>query len=154
MGASGASAWVLAALVTVSAAPAPITAAGADDARYRELRRVIDRNVGHAHMVRGANMHTVIALRECVSEADVPLLARMVADRDHVTQLTAARVLTDLGRAGVDALRRAREQTTDARTRGVVDDALWYRGQPEHRPLREYPLTPAERQRIRGCPSH
>jgi hypothetical protein len=137
----GVGAWA----TVVGAAPAP------EDLRYRELRRVINRNVGYAHLTRGTNMYTVIALRECVSDADVPVLARMLLDRDHVVQLTVARVLTDLGPPGVDALRRARARAQDPRARGVIDDALWYRGQPEHQPLRDHPLSPAERQRIRGC---
>jgi hypothetical protein len=96
-------------------------------------------------------VYTVIALRECVSERDVPLLTRMLEDHDHVTQLAVARVLTDLGQPGLEALRGARSGARDARTRGVIDDALREVGQPEHRPLGSYPLTPAERRRIRGC---
>jgi hypothetical protein len=140
---------VLVALVGATGDPA--RADDGDAARYRELRRVIDRNVGHGHMTRGANMYTVIALRECVSERDIPLLTRMLEDRDHVTQLAVARVLSDFGEPGLTALREARAVTRDARARGVIDDALWYVGQPEHRPLGEYPLTPEERRRIRGC---
>ena len=40
--------------------------------RYDELKRVIDRNTGYAHMTRGMNMYTLIALRECVTEIDIP----------------------------------------------------------------------------------
>ena len=56
---------------------------------------MIDRNTGFAHMTRGMNMYTLVALRSCVSERDIPVLARMLADRDHVTQLSAANVLAD-----------------------------------------------------------
>lgn len=140
---------MLTAVVVLGSPPAGATPA--EDARYRELRQVVQRNVGHAHGTRGMNMSTVIALRECVAEADLPALGRMLRDRDRVVQLAAARVLTDLGPPGVDVLRRARAKASDPRTRGLIDDALWYRGQPAHRPLREHPLTPAERQRIRGC---
>ena len=144
--------------VVMAVAAIALTAAGAgaapvrEDLRYRELRRIVNRNAGHAHLTPGATMHTAIALRECVSGADIPVLGRMLFDRDHVVQLTVARVLTDLGRPGLDALRRARARADqEPRARGVIDDALWYRGQPEHRPLRDHPLSPAERQRIRGC---
>ena len=52
-------------------------AAIADDrARDDELKRVIDRNTGFAHMTRGMNMYTLIALRSCVTERDVPVLTR------------------------------------------------------------------------------
>ena len=61
---------------------------------------MIDRNTGFAHMTRGMNMYTLVALRSCVSERDIPVLVRMLADRDHVTQLSAANVLADMGEEG------------------------------------------------------
>jgi hypothetical protein len=41
--------------------------AGAES-RYDKLTRVINRNTGFAHMTRGVNMYTLIALRSCVSD--------------------------------------------------------------------------------------
>ncbi len=36
---------------------------------------MIDRNTGFAHMTRGMNMYTLVALLSCVSERDIPVLA-------------------------------------------------------------------------------
>jgi hypothetical protein len=86
-------------------------------ARYRQLRRVVDRSVGYAHMAPGWNMPTVIAPRGCVTEADAPLRARTIHDPDHpdhVVPLTAAAVLAALDQPEVAALRadRAVAETT------------------------------------------
>jgi hypothetical protein len=48
----------------------------------------------------------------------------MLADRDHVTQLSAANVLADMGEEGKRGLRQALAAATDVRTRSVIDDAL------------------------------
>jgi hypothetical protein len=126
--------------------------ARADDrSRYDELKRVIDRNTGFAHMTRGMNMYTLIALRSCVTEQDVPVLTRLLTDRDHVTQLSAANVLADLGEDGKRGLRQALAAAPDVRTRGVIEDALKEADSPTRRPIQAYPLTEPERQRIRGC---
>lgn len=112
---------------------------------------MIDRNTGFAHMTRGVNMYTLIALRSCVTEQDIPVLARLVADRDHVTQLASASVLADLGQNGMRALRQGLATAPDARTRGVIEDALREADSPTRRPIMDYPLSEQERRRIRGC---
>jgi len=112
---------------------------------------VIDRNTGFAHMTRGMNMYTLVALRSCVSERDIPVLARMLADRDHVTQLSAANVLADMGDEGKRGLRQGLAAATDVRTRSVIDDALREVESPTRRPIQDYPLSEQERKRIRGC---
>lgn len=119
--------------------------------RYEELKRVIDRNTGFAHMTRGMNMYTLVALRSCVTERDVPVLTAMLADRDHVTQLSAANVLADLGEDGHRALRRALAAAPDVQTRSVIEDVLRESAAPGRRPIKDYPLTDRERARIRGC---
>jgi hypothetical protein len=129
-----------------------LAAAIADDrSRYDELKRVIDRNTGFAHMTRGMNMYTLVALRSCVTEADLPVLTRLLTDRDHVTQLSAASVLADLGDEGKLVLRQALAAPPDIRTRSVIEDALREADAPTYRPIQDYPLTPEERKRIRGC---
>jgi hypothetical protein len=138
---------LFAALVMVGAC-ATLAAA---EPRYDELKRVIDRNTGFAHMTRGVNMYTLIALRECVGDADVPVLARMLRDRDHVIQLAAAGVLVDMGATGRQALQDARSGATDARTRMVIEDALRETESATRRPLAAYPLTEKERRGIRSC---
>src|SRR5262245_31265612 len=120
------------------------------DARADELKRVVNRNTGYAHMTRGVNMYTLIALRSCVTEIDIPVLTQMLGDRDHIMQLAAAGVLVDLGVAGQRALEAARSRATDVRTRSVIDDVLRERS-PDRRPLKDYPLSEQERKAIRGC---
>ena len=111
---------------------------------------MIDRNTGFAHMTRGVNAYTLIALRSCVTERDVPVLAQLLTD--HVTQLAAASVMADLGEDGRRGLQQALAKAPDARTRGVIEDALRETESPTRRPILDYPLSPPERQRIRGCP--
>jgi len=118
--------------------------------RTDELKRVVNRNTGYAHMTRGVNMYTLIALRSCVTENDIPVLTHMLDDRDYVMQLAAAGVLVDLGVAGQRALEAARSRATDVRTRSVIDDVLRERS-PDRRPLKDYPLSERERKSIRGC---
>ena len=119
--------------------------------RTAELRRVVNRNTGFAHMTRGVNMYTLIALRGCVTEVDIPALTEMLDDHDHVMQLAAAGVLVDLGVAGQRALEVARARAVDVRTRSVIDDALREAGSAERLPLKDYPLSEQERKSIRGC---
>ncbi len=126
-------------------------ARAAERSRYDELKRVIDRNTGFAHMTRGMNMYTLIALRSCVTEQDVPVLTQLLGDRDHVTQLAAAYVLADLGEDGKRGLRQTLAGAPDVRTRGVIEDALREAESPTRRPIQDYPLSQSERQRIRGC---
>ena len=121
--------------------------------RYDELRRVIDRNTGFAHMTRGMNMYTLIALRSCVGELDLPVLRRMLFDGDYVTQLSAAGVLVDMGAGGRAALASALSEAADARTRDTIRDALRESDDPQRRPLAAYPLSERERRGIRGCGS-
>jgi hypothetical protein len=119
--------------------------------RYDELKRVIDRNTGYAHLTRGMNVYTLIALRECVSDADIPVLTQLLSDRDYVTQMTAAGVLADMGSRGRKALEIAHMGPADARTRSVIEDALREADSPTRRPLADYPLTERERRGIRSC---
>src|SRR5262245_30725914 len=120
------------------------------DERADELKRVVNRNTGYAHMTRGVNMYTLIALKSCVTESDIPVLTHMLDDRDHVMQLAAAGVLVDLGAAGQRALEGARVRATDVRTRSVIDDALHEARSPDRRPLKDYPRRARARKSIRG----
>ena len=112
---------------------------------------MIDRNTGFAHMTRGMNMYTLVALRSCVTEQDIPVLTLMLADRDHVTQLSAANVLADMGDEGKRGLRQGLTAAKDVRTRSVIEDALREADSPTRRAIRDYPLSEQERRRIRGC---
>jgi hypothetical protein len=130
---------------------APFATSAAERSRADELKRVIDRNTGFAHMTRGVNMYTLVALRSCVSERDVPVLAQLLTDRDHVTQMAAASVMADLGEDGKRALQQALATAADTRTRSTIGDALREAESPTRRPILDYPLSPQERQRLRGC---
>jgi HEAT repeat protein len=138
-------------VVLLLATALPCAAGAAERSRYDELKRVIDRNTGFAHMTRGMNMYTLIALRSCETEEDIPVLTRLLTDRDHVTQLSAANVLVDLGDEGQRGLRQALAAAPDVRTRGVIEEALRDADSPTRRPIQDYPLSEQERQRIRGC---
>lgn len=136
---------------TVSIVLTIIFAAAAAASRYDELRKVIDHNTGFAHMTRGMNIYTLIALRSCVGDADLPVLRRMLFDPDYVTQLSAAGVLVDMGPAGRGALESALREATEHRARMTIQDALREADDPNRRPLSEYPLSDKERRAIRGC---
>jgi hypothetical protein len=74
--------------------------------RYGQLKCVINRHTGFAHMTRGMNMNTINALYREAGARDIPILVQMLDDRDHVTQMTAAQTLARMGDPGLRALRQ------------------------------------------------
>jgi hypothetical protein len=124
----------------------------AQSPRYRQLRRVIDRNTGFAHMTRGVNMYTVYALRSCVDDHDIPLLGDMLRDKDRITRMAVASVLADLGVEGKKVLQARLLAVKDYFDRSTFQEALDDAAKPDYRPILQYPLTNVERSRIRGCP--
>jgi hypothetical protein len=127
------------------------SASGQTAGRYAELRRVINRNTGFAHATRGVNMYTLYALRGCVTENDLPVLERLLSDKDRVTRMATADVLADLKPAGQDVLHAKLRETRDASERIMLQDALDYAQRLDYRPILQYPLGASERARIRGC---
>jgi hypothetical protein len=123
----------------------------AQSARYRELRRVVDSNTGFAHMTRGVNMYTLYALRSCVDESDLPVLGDMLRDRDRVTRMAASSVLVDMGRTGKQLVQSRLAQVTDFTEKSMLQESLDDAAKADYRPILEYPLSAAERARIRGC---
>jgi hypothetical protein len=119
--------------------------------RYGELRRVIDRNTGFAHATRGVNMYTLYALRGCDSQKDIPVLERLLGDKDRITRMAAADVLSDLGTAGQDVVRAKLMGTRDASEQIMLREALASAQKPDYRPILQYPLNASERAIIRGC---
>jgi len=119
--------------------------------RYDELKRVVNRNTGYAHMTRGVNMYTLIALRSCVTDGDIPVLMQMLSDRDRVLRLAAANVLVDMGALGRAALEQEATRPVDTDARMLIREALQEARVPERRALKDYPLTERERKSIRGC---
>lgn len=74
--------------------------------RYGQLKCVINHHTGFAHMTRGMNMNTINALRQASEPQDISVLVRMLDDRDHVTQMTAAQTLARMNESGLRALRQ------------------------------------------------
>jgi len=107
---------VLSALVALAAALScatpreAIAQPAASERRLHQLGRVVDRNVGHAHMTRGVNVCTTLALRDAVTDADIPVLARMLESKDSVHRLAAAYVLSVMGDSAVETLRARGER--------------------------------------------
>ena len=127
------------------------SASGQSTGRYAELRRIINRNTGFAHATRGVNMYTLYALRGCVTENDLPVLERLLSDKDRVTRMATAGVLADLRPAGQDVLRAKLSGTRDASERILLKDALDYAQGLDYRPILQYPLSASERAKIHGC---
>ena len=98
---------------------------------------------------RGVNAYTLYALRECVSENDIAALSEMLNDKDGPTRIAAMYVLADLGDPGRKALRETK--TNEASSRLEIQDAINESLTPDYRPILQYPMTEAERKRIRGC---
>ena len=131
-------------LLTIAAACDPES-----DSRYSLLKRVIDRNVGFAHMTRGVNMYTLYALRSCVTEEDFPVLNEMLNDRDRVTRLAVSAVLVDFGERGTQIVKDHAQHPIETGDRMLFEEAV---SEGAHRPpILSYPLTASERKRIRGC---
>jgi hypothetical protein len=124
---------------------------GQNAGRYAELRRVIDRNTGFAHATRGVNMYTLYALRGCVTEKDIPVLERLLHDKDRITRMAASRVLADLGPAGQEAVLALLAETKDASERIMLQEAADDAKKPDYRPILQYPLNESELANIRGC---
>lgn len=69
------------------------------------------------------NACTIMALRDAASDDDVPLLQRMLDDRDRVVALTALYVLPTMGDAGVVALRARVSPTKRGDAESAIQDA-------------------------------
>src|SRR5436853_7535494 len=74
--------------------------------RYGQLKCVINHHPGFAHLTPGMNMNTINALHQAVGSQDVPVLVRMLDDRDQVTQMTAAQALARMGEPGLQELQQ------------------------------------------------
>jgi hypothetical protein len=134
--------------------PFLVTSAGAQpSSRYRELKNIINANVGFAHATRGVNMYTLVALRSCVSTSDVVVLDQMLKDADPIVRMASAGVLVDLGTVGKQAVQGRLAKTVEPSERLKLMEALNDAALSTYRPILDYPLTKAERDRIRGCPA-
>ena len=123
----------------------------AQSGRYRELRRVIDRNTGFAHATRGVNMYTLYALRSCVSDGDLGVLSEMLRDKDRITRMATSAVLVDIGAEGMRVVQARFREVRDASEKLMLKDSLDTASTPGYRPILEYPLSDSEKARIHGC---
>ncbi len=98
--------------------------AASSDARYRELVKIVDRNTGFAHLTRGMNRYTVEALQNAVGENDVPVLRKMLADKDRIVIMTAANVLMQMSAQGRRAVYETLMTTANKETRDTVAEQL------------------------------
>ena len=130
-----------------------LVAQAQSSSRYRELKKVITANVGFAHESQGVNMYTLVALRGCVSAKDVGVLSQMLSDSDVIVKMASARVLVDLGSTGKAAVQQQIHKTPNVSDRSILGEAVKAVAEPTYRPILDYPLTKAERERIRGCSS-
>ena len=96
-------------------------------------------------------MYTLIALRSCVSAKDIGVLDSMLKDTDPIVRMASASVLVDLGTAGKQAVQDQLDKTVNPSERSTLTEGLTDAASPTYRPILEYPLTKAERNRIRGC---
>ena len=124
---------------------------GAQSDRYRELRRVIDRNTGFAHATRGVNMYTLYALRSCVSDGDLGVLSEMLRDKDRITRMATSAVLVDLSAEGTRVVQARFREVTDPSEKMMLKDSLDTASKSDYRPILLYPLSDSEKARIHGC---
>ena len=107
------------------------------EVRYRQLKKAVDRNVGHAHLTRGMNTETIRALKSATTAKDIPVLKKMLGDSDAVAAMTAANVLMEMGRDGraaayqslqslpADPRRRLTDQLTNMAMGSPAQVAAW-----------------------------
>jgi hypothetical protein len=108
-----------AALVWLAAA-----AQGDDAARYGEIRRLINANRHlSAHLVRAVDARTIKAVREKISQKDLPVLVRMMGDEDYGVASAASGLAATLGEAARPALAQA-TRSRDLALAGQARDAL------------------------------
>jgi hypothetical protein len=102
-------------------APAPPSAT-----RRRELEKVIDDNVGYAHLTRGMNGRTIDALDRSATEADFPVLTEILLGPDRVRAMTVAEVLKRRGAIGRPVLEAAagRVKDQDPERYQLIDERL------------------------------
>ena len=84
--------------------------AGAQDdgARYAELRQLIRSNRHMSpHMVMAVDARTIKAVRGRLSTKDIPVLVRMMGDKDYGVASAASALLATVGKPALPALEAA-----------------------------------------------
>jgi len=101
-------------------------------------------------MTRGIeHVHAHSRYRSCVTDADLPVLRRLLFDRDYVTQLSAP-AFSWTGAGGRAVLDQRPAEATEYRARSTIQDAL-REGRARATAAHAYPLDERERKRIRAA---
>jgi hypothetical protein len=106
-----------------AASAAPESTSARPSARYKALAKIIDRNVGHAHMTRGVNACTILALRDQVTDQDIEVLAQLLESNDSVHRLASGYVLSVLGPVAVSTLQTRGTRLGPGVTADLVADS-------------------------------
>ena len=111
--------WLLAALLCFA------QYAAADDAsRYRDIRKLINSNRHLSpHLVMAIDARTIKEVRKHISGDDIPVLVRMMGDKDYGVASAASGLLATLGEEARPALVRA-AQSANLAVGGQARDAL------------------------------
>jgi hypothetical protein len=85
-----------------------VSAWAADDPRDDEIRRLIraNRHLG-PHMTMAIDARTIRAVRGRISAGDIPVLVRMMGDKDYGVASAASGLLVTLGKASIPQLEAA-----------------------------------------------
>ena len=75
-------------------------------------------------MTRGMNMNTINALKNAVTQSDIPVLRRMLEDSDRIVIMTSVNVLMEMGHEGRIAVYDAFGVTSNKDTLGIISDQL------------------------------
>jgi hypothetical protein len=92
--------------------------------RYRALVRIINKNTGFGHMTRGMNGNTIDALKNAVTQSDIPTLKKMLEDSDRIVIMTAVNVLMGMGHEGRVAVYDTYGSTSNKDTLSIISDQL------------------------------
>lgn len=95
-----------------------------NDPRYEQIRHAIKKNLRFsAHLVWAVDARTIEAVRKEITEADIPVLARMLGDEENVLGIGAQHLLEALGERALPALQEA-AGSTDHRVSGKAREAI------------------------------
>jgi hypothetical protein len=85
-----------------------VEAAQDNTARYNQIRRSIKANLHlSAHMVMAVDARTIKAVREIIIEQDIPILIKMMGDKQYGVASAASSLLVTLGKKAMPALHEA-----------------------------------------------
>jgi hypothetical protein len=72
----------------------PANAQTPEQYRYAQIRKIIKQNLHlSAHMVKAVDTRTIEAVKKKVTDADIPILVKMLNDKEHVVMIGAQHVL-------------------------------------------------------------